>query len=433
MRLKPRPLEIEKDTGFGEHDLFGRKEFADRLTNLVKNIEDPAVILLDAQWGDGKTTFLKQWAGELRNAGIPVIEFDAFAKDYKADPFIVLSAEIFAAAQKVESLEEDTRANFLKKAKSLGKSLLPIAAQIAISKATLGLLSSEDIEKLSEVSTDDISEIIEDRLKAAEADTELISSFSESLEKLAEGMSTEEGMPLVMIVDELDRCRPSFAVELIEKIKHVFAVPGVHFVMSAHIPQLAKIFQNTHGLGGEEHALTYLEKFYDIRLTFPAPRIASDTTTRNYIEHLWHELQLLPMDLYSTKVNFRESLESVFQNRRVSLRTVEKIMTNIALYYAGASARGSENVVLVAGVCCMRHCAPELYEKVASSKVVWKDINEFFGFESWPQEKTSSLFRDHWRLIFGQEVSSDLKGFSSSKGKANELLAEITAQIDNFH
>ena len=433
MKLKPSPLEIGEETGFGEHDLFGRKDFADRLINLVKNIEDPTVFLLDAQWGDGKTTFLKQWAGELRNAGMPVIEFDAFARDYQSDPFIALSAEIFAAAQKIGSLDEETRTNFIDSAKSLGKASLSILAKIAISKITSGEVPLEDVKKLGEAPIDEVESIIEDRLKAAEVDTKLLCSFREALEKLAKGMSNEEGTPLVLIVDELDRCRPSFAVELIEKIKHVFSVPGVHFVLSAHLPQLSKIFQNTHGLGDEEQSLTYLEKFYDVRMKFPVPLPWKDSTTKSYIEHLWHKLNLLPMDLYNLRVNFCESLECVFQSRQVSLRTIEKITTNIALYYAGASRGGGENVVLVAGVCCIRHCAPELYEKVASSKATWEDINGFFRFNSWPQDKTSVLFREHWCLIFGQEVGPDLKNFSSSKGKANELLPKIAAQIDNFY
>ncbi len=433
MKLKPSPLEIGDGAGFGEHDLFGRKDFADRLTNLVKNIEDPTVFLLDAQWGDGKTTFLKQWAGELRNAGIPVIEFDAFTRDYQEDPFIALSAEIFAAAEKIESLEDDTRTNFIENAKSLGKASLSIIAKIAISKLSSGAISLEDVKNSGEVPMDDVSAIIEERLKAAEADIELVSSFRESLEKLAKGMSIKDGTPLVLIVDELDRCRPSFAVELIEKIKHVFAVPDVHFVLSAHLPQLAKIFQNTHGLGDEEQALTYLEKFYDVRMKFPVPLPWKGSTTRSYIEHLWYKLNLLPMDLYNLRVNFRESLECVFQSRQVSLRTIEKIMTNIALYYAGASKGGGESVILVAGVSCIRHCDPDLYEKVASSKATWDEISGFFRFDSWPQDKTSSLFREHWCLIFGQEVSDDLKNYSGNKGKANELLSKIAGQIDNFH
>lgn len=433
MRLKPKPLEIGDETGFGEHDLFGRKDFADRLTNLVKNIEEPTVFLLDAPWGDGKTTFLKQWAGELRNAGIPVIEFDAFARDYQEEPFIALSAEIFAAAQKVESLEEETRANFIESAKSLGKASLSIVAKIAISKITSGEVSLEDVKKLGKAPMDEVESIIEERLKAAEADTKLLCSFRESLEKLAKGMTSEEESPLVLIVDELDRCRPSFAVELIEKIKHVFSVPGVHFVLSTHLPQLAKIFQSTHGLGDEEHALIYLEKFYDVRVKFPAPLYYRNTTTRSYIEHLWFKLNLPHMDINNGSVNFRESLESVFHNRRVSLRTVEKIMTNLALYYAGNSAGSVENVIFVTGVCIIRHSDPELYEKIASSKVTWDDINGFFGFDSWSQDKTSDLFREYWRLIFGQEVSDGLKKHLGNEEKANELLSKIAGQIDNFH
>lgn len=436
MRIKPKPLEIGDETGFGENDLFWRKDFADRLTNLVKSIEDPTVFLLDAPWGDGKTTFLKQWAGELRSTRIPVIEFDAFARDYQADPFIALSAEIFAAAQKVESLEK-TYTNFVEKAKSLGKSLLPIATQIAISKATLGLLSPEDVKNLGEISTDEGSAVIEERLKAAEADTELLSSFREALEELAKGMSTEEGTPLVLIVDELDRCRPSFAVELIEKIKHVFSVPGVHFVLSAYLPQLTKIFQNTHGLGDDEQALIYLEKFYDVRLRFSASSMLRETLTSRYIPYLWGELNLLPMNT-NKLTDFLDSLECVFRNRQVSLRTVEKIMTNIALYYAGASAGGYENVAWVAGVCCIRHCDTQLYEKIASTDVTLDDINRFFGFANWPEEGTSSWFQSDWRLIFGQvdERTAELsraRDISHNKGKANEILPKIAAQIDNFY
>ena len=439
MRIKPRSLEIEDETGFEEYDLFRRKDFANRLTNLIKNIEEPTVFLLDAPWGDGKTTFLKQWAGELRGNSVPVVEFDAFARDYQADPFIALSAEVLAAAKKIKPLKNEC-AKFFKRATSLGKAFLPIVAQIAINKASAGLLSLEDAKKLGKTLTDDVSAVLEERLKAAEADTELLSSFREALEELAKGISSqppaEGGSPLVLIVDELDRCRPSSAVELIEKIKHVFAVPGVHFVLAAHLPQLAKVFQNRYGLGSDEQALTYLEKFYDVRLRFPAPLRVTDTVTKRYIRYLWGELELLPMDPHKL-TDVQEMLECIFQNRRVSLRTVEKIMTNIALYYAGSSS-GFENPDFVAGICCIRHCDPALYDKIASSNVTWDDINRFFEFDSSSQEGISSTIKGWWRLIFDcLDEESVASGFSRHslryRGKAKDILSNIAAQIDNFY
>ncbi len=438
MRLKPKPLEIGDDTGFGENDLFWRKDFAGRLTNLVKNIEEPTVFLLDAPWGDGKTTFLKQWAGELRNVDIPVIEFDAFARDYQEDPFIALSAEIFAQTQKVASLEEVTRVNFIESAKSLGKASLSIVARIAISKLSSGAISLEDVQKSGEDPTDDVSAIIEERLKAAEAEKQLLESFREALEELAAGISPEKGAPLVLIVDELDRCRPSFAVELIEKIKHVFSVPGVHFVLSAHLPQLAKIFQNTHGLGDDEQALIYLEKFYDVRLRFSASSMLTGTVTSPYITYLWGELNLVPMNTNKHNV-FLESLECVFQNRQVSLRTIEKIMTNIALYYAGSSSGGGGNAVFVAGVCIVRHCDMALYDTIASSHATWDDINRFFDFDSWSQEGVSPTVGDWWRLLFDHfdndkaKTEFDPSVIRETQGRVNVILSKITAQIDNFH
>ena len=71
MRLFLPPLQIGDEDGFTpEKDLFGRKVIGDGLTNLVISIDQPLVLALDAQWGSGKTTFLKMWAGELRKSGV---------------------------------------------------------------------------------------------------------------------------------------------------------------------------------------------------------------------------------------------------------------------------------------------------------------------------------------------------------------------------
>ena len=430
VRIKPRPLEIRNETGFGEKDLLARKDFADRLINLVKNIEDPTVFLLDAPWGNGKTTFLKQWAGELRRVGIPVVAFDAFARDYQADPFIALSSEVLAAASKVEQLKEDIRKDFVEKAKELGKTFLPSLTQILISKASMGVLSAEDVKKLSQAPPDSISAILKERLEAAEAEAELLSSFREALEKLAKGMSVEGEAPLVLIVDELDRCRPSFAVEIIEKVKHVFAVPGVHFVLAAHLPQLAKVFQNAYGLGSEQQALTYLEKFYDVSLRFPTLPLSSDTETKRYISYLWDELGL-PEDISSTAA---ATLECIFHNRQVSLRTIEKIMTNIALYCAGGSKISEGERIYAVGICCIRHFDPTLFGKIASSSVTWEEVNEFFGFDNWSEKGAFPRVRNLWGFPFGQCADENL-GFIvvMRPPDAKAWLSEIAARIDNLY
>ncbi len=79
MRLTPQEPQIQDDVGFtNENDLFGYRDFGDRLANLVQNIDEPLVIALDGPWGSGKSVFVKQWAGLLRQRGASVIYFDVY-------------------------------------------------------------------------------------------------------------------------------------------------------------------------------------------------------------------------------------------------------------------------------------------------------------------------------------------------------------------
>jgi hypothetical protein len=100
LRLFPPEMEIDPTEGFmPKKDIFGRKSFGDRLTRIVRAIENPSVLLLDAPWGTGNTTFVKMWRGELMKAGIPSVYFDAFANDYQEDAFLAVASQIIADAE----------------------------------------------------------------------------------------------------------------------------------------------------------------------------------------------------------------------------------------------------------------------------------------------------------------------------------------------
>src|SRR5262245_21374497 len=100
MHLFLPPLKIGDTEGFTkENDTFGREHLGKGLTNLVTSVADPLVIAVDGQWGSGKTTFLKMWAGELRKAGFGVVYFDAFENDYAEDAFTAIASELISLAQ----------------------------------------------------------------------------------------------------------------------------------------------------------------------------------------------------------------------------------------------------------------------------------------------------------------------------------------------
>jgi hypothetical protein len=77
----------------------------------------------------------------------------------------------------------------------------------------------------------------------------------------------KNGNPLVVIVDELDRCRPLFAIGLLEKIKHLFEIPGIIFVLGVDRTQLGHSIKSVYGQ--EMDVDGYLRRFIDLEFLLP--------------------------------------------------------------------------------------------------------------------------------------------------------------------
>ena len=234
-----------------------------------------AVLALDARWGEGKTWFVRHWKKHLENEKHNVIYLDAFANDYLDDPFLVISSEITACLSKDDDANLDHINTFKEKAAAAYQALLPTLPKVLltlglnlISGGVLGTLAQqvyESGEKVIESATDEIGdkikESIEAKIESHEADKNTLLAFKQELTQLAK----EFDKPLVFIIDELDRCRPDFAIRLIERIKHFFDIPKIVFVLVMHKEQFSKVVCHNYGYDeklGEE----YLDKFVDFEV-----------------------------------------------------------------------------------------------------------------------------------------------------------------------
>ncbi len=149
MLIFPPKIEIGDEEGFAPaKDIFKRAEFGTGLANLVSAVEDPMVIALDGQWGSGKTTFIKMWAGLLRKKGHPVIYFDAFSHDYIDDAFLAIAGEVVSLSQKSKSANTPAHKKFLNGAARAGRAILRSGTKIGVKAATLGVLDASDLESL---------------------------------------------------------------------------------------------------------------------------------------------------------------------------------------------------------------------------------------------------------------------------------------------
>lgn len=256
--LRFREPEIPEDEPF-ENDELDRKKYADLLTQLLRRTETPLVLGLDSDWGTGKTTFAKMWQKQLELDGFKTLYFNAWETDYVAEPLVALVGELDIARKG----KGDKQYNQVKK---VAGEVLRKGVPVAIRLLTSGLIDikNQDVEDaLENLAEHAAKESIDSYLSQK---TEL-KEFRKALTELLDEISDDK--PLVFFIDELDRCRPTFAVELLERIKHLCEVEGIVFVLVMHREQLAHSVRGLYG--GDFDAGAYLRRFLDLAYTLPAP------------------------------------------------------------------------------------------------------------------------------------------------------------------
>ena len=280
-------------------DLLDRKSTADFLTKYVVKShaqssavgnETGLVIALDAGWGAGKSFFIDRWTEDLK-ANHPVVSFDAWKNDFTPDPLLGFLAELRKDIQphlaKIPAAKKAWQ-SVLKQARLAIKPVMTIATGAALRAGTglsLELIkeafasdssaeqenASSGVESKKALESKQLDKIFEELLKTHEDRKSAISGFREALQDLVEQIGRDPNLhlPMFVMIDELDRCRPTYAIELLEGIKHLFGVPGVCFVVATNLDQLAESAKAIYGGGFD--ANQYLKKFFDLHYQLPPP------------------------------------------------------------------------------------------------------------------------------------------------------------------
>ena len=221
MKLITPPLVVNDDDSF-ENDLFGRRESGESLLNIVTNCEDALVVSVNAGWGEGKSTFIQMWKGLLQKNGIPNIYIDACSCDYIDDPFISVVSAITAYTEERTAPEhQKILAGLKEQFVKVGKKLLPMALKISTRAAMSGVVQEGVLNHRTEIEADStaglsgvISSVITERIENHTNDIKMVAAFRLTLSKLPSILSKDRDKPLVIIVDGLDRCKPTYAVEM---------------------------------------------------------------------------------------------------------------------------------------------------------------------------------------------------------------------------
>ena len=247
LRLKLTEPEIQEDNPWADDELK-RSDVAEKLTKLISGQSAPFVINLHGHWGTGKTFLLKRWQKQLENDGFRAIYFNAWEDDFCDDPFVAIIGQLS------DFLKREGIKDFDDKIKKAAKSLL-IQGSLSIVRNVSGLNPNEILEQFADKTLAEYS-------RQAEKKNEL----KTALQELSGKVKADTKHPLVFIIDELDRCRPTFAIELLERVKHIFDIPDMVFVFGINHDELCSSIRSVYG---EIDADTYLRRFFDMEFLLP--------------------------------------------------------------------------------------------------------------------------------------------------------------------
>ncbi|MCB2228775.1 MAG: KAP family NTPase [Desulfarculaceae bacterium] len=333
--VKSLLTKAEKNLVSFEEDHLGREPLASTLSQLARTVTQPFVLAIDSPWGTGKTTFLKMWQEMLQKDGCSVIYFNAWENDFVEDPLSAFFGEIEGLVEQIKKQGKGTKLieKYLEDIKSHGKGLIKNAIPILLSIVTRGAIASSGIEldKLNlqnENFENLVKGVSEDIIVNYRKNKESVIYFKNSLEKFARQIRKQYGdkYPLIIFVDELDRCRPDFAIKLLERIKHIFDAPNVMFVLAMDMEALSSAVARIYGLKMKEEG--YLLRFFDFKIELPPPdrfEYTSYLLTQFHLEEAlsrWHD---------PTKNDFGKYIGMIVGElcgiHNVSLRQQNRMMT----------------------------------------------------------------------------------------------------------
>lgn len=315
-------INLDNKITFSNRDEYKRKSIAEKIIKLITSDIDTSPMIIDGSWGTGKTEFCYKLINLLNesNPEYKTVYVDAFNEDHTDSPILTVLAAI------VTLLPEAERPALIKKALPALRFGLKTALKASagwVLRQNTDDLAEEFQEAIKETSNAAIDGTVETLLEDHIDSEKNIKTLKIALKEIS------DKNPIVIFIDELDRCKPSFAISILENIKHVFDVDNVHFVLITNTQQLQASINHIYGQSVD--AKRYLDKF--IRFAFTLSDHYKRDGYRNTLTSIYHWDTIANKSTSLTEINqLEEYIKHFIEIRKLSLREVETFSRYIEIY-----------------------------------------------------------------------------------------------------
>ena len=384
-------VNISKKNPYGG-DLLDRANSGNILLQLIKSFPGGFVLAINGKWGSGKTTFVEMWQQQMITEGYQALYYNAWEMDHIADPLIGIVGEFKKMTKDVGMNQVEKFTNVFRKISfSMIPSLLAFAA-----KTYTGLDLKDVIKDGSKKAIDLLNECVDDYIK----DQESIKAFRDEFAESVREISSDK--PIIFIIDELDRCKPDFAVKTIERIKHLFSDANVVFVLAIDRVQLGNSIKGYYGSDLID-ADDYLRRFIDVQYDLPNGTVR---TVENLLEVIFKQFGFDKIMIFDKKLvdsdsygDLKSFVKSLYIEQDMSFRQLERWMlhTKLVLDYAINSGISLQTLSYLV---YLQDFDVDFYKLLMNSNISDQDIfDHLIDFFTYSAKKGVSREKDSFLVI----------------------------------
>ena len=416
---------------FDTQDEFNRKPIAENIIRLLTSPIDLSPMVIDGGWGTGKTEFCQKLIRLMQEqySNYQPVYIDAFRSDHSGEPLLALFAEIIKACTPEDTGEQpsEQRKNITRKvAKAAGfvmKTVVKAAVGHVLKQNTDDLAEGlqqimndgQDADSLAETVTDAAATIASHTIDATveallkeqiEAEKNL-----ETLKACLKELAADK--PIILFIDELDRCRPDYAVDMLEVIKHVFDIENVKVVLVTNTKQLRAAINHRYGM--EVDAQKYLDKFLKYRFALP-----DKVVVQNEEGQAWVSIQYFKQLIRNSRMfdELKGSIKQIviimnficdmIERNDISLRETERLVRFLEIYYSLSREPHNHklkyvSLLRITGVFifCFH---PNLIDDINKNRANAKDFAQLFNLQSLSNIPTDKL---NWTDVIAMMLIMD--------------------------
>jgi len=309
-------------------DVLNRDIFVDKLMRVMENISDnksSTCFAINGAWGCGKSFVLDMFEEKLIQIQSEdthtdkyfVIRYNSWQYDYYEEPLVAIVATMISAIEEKTKLfpESKEKREILGMLKATGVTLLSLGS--AAVKEKTGV----DIQKAYET-------VLKGEKDGAEAyekehNYDVYFGFKKVISELIElFQNLAKEYTVVIMVDELDRCLPEYAIKVLERLHHL--TDGNTNIITIIAIDKKQLMFSVKQIFGFENPEKYLEKFFDFEI-----KLDYGTPSEKIVEKYASYINLFDKEIFQCNDSLEECLQGIFQD--IDIRTQEQIIKKVML------------------------------------------------------------------------------------------------------